>query len=248
MTGVQTCALPISSMFPESALSNQVAYGNNRALLSWYFVDPLLNQDKPSTPANLRNNLESQSNHYTRTVLIPEIFPNRDTPSTLTTSMTVMNLSFYPTERGPYNLDVEGMDENGNLKFPDKRWGGIMRKLDVTDFETSNIEYIEFWVMDPFIYNDGSDKGGELYFNLGDISEDVLKDGKKFFEHGLPLDDDPTKTEQTVWGVVPRVQSTGLPVDVLGQGVSYLNSFDAAFMEEERKVIFLMGILFLRSS
>lgn len=196
------------SMFPESALSNQVAYGNNRALLAWYFVDPLLNQDKPSTPANLRNNLESQSNHYTRTVLIPEIFPNRDTPSTLTTSMTIMNLSYYPTERGPYNLDVEGMDENGRLKFPDKRWGGIMRKLDVTDFETSNIEYIEFWMMDPFIYNDGSDKGGELYFNLGDISEDVLKDGKKFFEHGLPLDDDPTKTEETVWGVVPRVQST----------------------------------------
>lgn len=196
------------SMFQESALSNQIAYGNNRALLAWYFVDPLLNQDKPSTPANLRNNLESQSNHYTRTVLIPEIFPNRETLSTLTTSMTIMNLSYYPTERGPYNLDVDGMDENGRLKFPDKRWGGIMRKLDVTDFETSNIEYIEFWMMDPFIYNDGTDKGGELFFNLGDISEDVLKDGKKFFEHGLPLDDDPTKTETTVWGVVPRTQST----------------------------------------
>lgn len=196
------------SMFPESALSNQVAYGNNRALMAWYFVDPLLNQDKPSTPPNLRNNLESQSNHYTRTVLIPELFPNRETPTNLTTSMTIMNLSYYPSERGPYNLDVDGMDENGQLKFPEKRWGGIMRKLDVTDFETSNIEYIEFWMMDPFIYNDGSDKGGELYFNLGDISEDVLRDGKKFFEHGLPLDDDPTKTESTVWGVVPRTQST----------------------------------------
>ena len=196
------------SMFPESAQSNQLAYGNNRALLAWYQVDPVLNQDVSSTPPNLRNNKDSQSNHYTRTVLIPEIFPNRETPSTLTTRMSVMNLSYYPTERGPYNLDVEGMDENGNLKFPEKRWGGIMRKLDVTDFETSNIEYIEFWMMDPFIYNDGTDKGGELYFNLGDISEDILKDGKKFFEHGLPLDEDPAKVETTVWGVVPRVQST----------------------------------------
>jgi cell surface protein SprA len=196
------------SMFPESALSNNIAYGNNRALLSWYYVDPLLNQDVPSTPPNLRNNKESQSNHYTRTVLIPEIFPNRETPSTLTTRLTVMNLSYYPTERGPYNLDVNGMDELGNLKFPEQRWGGIMRKLDVTDFETSNIEYLEFWMMDPFIYNDGTDKGGDLYFNLGDISEDILKDGKKFFEHGLPIVDDPAMVDTTVWGVVPRVQST----------------------------------------
>lgn len=202
------CLASTPSMFPESALSNDIAYGNNRALLNWYYVDPVLNQDIASTPPNLRNNKESQSNHYTRTVLIPELFPNRETPSTLTTRMTVMNLSYYPTERGPYNLDVDGMDEYGNLKNPAQRWGGIMRKLDVTDFETSNIEYIEFWLMDPFIYSDGTDTGGDLYFNLGDISEDILKDGKKFFEHGLPIDDDPAKVDSTVWGVVPRTQST----------------------------------------
>ena len=196
------------SMFPESALSNNIEYGNNRALLAWYYVDPLLNQDKPSTPPNLRNNKRSQSNHYTRTVYIPEIFPNRETPSTLTTMLTVLNLSFYPTERGPYNLDVNGMNTEGELLNPENRWGGIMRKLDITDFENSNVEYIEFWMMDPFIYNDGTDKGGDLYFNLGDISEDILKDGKKFFEHGLPLDDDPSKYEETVWGRVPRTQST----------------------------------------
>ena len=196
------------ALFPEAALSNNIDYGKNRALLAWYHVDPLLNQNVTATPPNLRNNLESQSNHYTRTVLIPELFPNRETPSMQTTRMTVMNLSYYPNERGPYNLDVDGMDENGKLLNPEKRWGGIMRKLDVTDFETSNIEYIEFWMMDPFIYNDGNDRGGELYFNLGDISEDILKDGKKFFEHGLPVDDDLTKTETTVWGRVPRSQST----------------------------------------
>ena len=198
-----------NALFPEAALSNNIDYGKNRALLNWYLVDPLLNQNNPSTPPNLRNNRESQSNHYTRTVLIPEVFPNRETLSTLTTRLTVMNLSYYPTERGPYNLDVDGMDEWGNLKNPRNRWGGIMRKLDVTDFETANIEYLEFWLMDPFIYNnDGSDRGGDLYFNLGDISEDILKDGKKFFEHGLPVDDDPTKVEATVWGLVPLQQST----------------------------------------
>ena len=197
-----------SVLFPEASLSNSIEYGKNRALLSWYYVDPVLNESKPSTPPNLRNNPESMSNHYTRKVYIQEIFPNRETPSTITATQSVMNLSFYPNERGPYNLDVDGMDADGKLMFPEKRWGGIMRELDVTDFESSNIEYIEFWMMDPFIYKTPGDFGGDLYFNLGDISEDVLKDGKKFFEHGIPLDGDNTKVENTIWGIVPKVQST----------------------------------------
>ncbi len=197
-----------TSLFPEAALNNSIEYGKNRALLSWYYVDPLLNQSSSQTPSNLRNNAESKSNHYTRSVMIPEIFPNREMPATLSTRMTVMNLSYYPTIRGPYNLDASTIDNQGSLLNPEKRWGGIMRKLDITDFEMSNIEYIEFWMMDPFIYNNGTDQGGDLYLNLGDISEDILKDGKKFFEHGLPIDDDPSKVEQTVWGEIPRIQST----------------------------------------
>lgn len=194
------------------AKSSTVEYGKNRALMSWYYVDQILNSLNPgkTTPVNLRNNVESQSNHYTRDVKIKEVFPNKSYLKTDRALLTVMNLSYYPTERGPYNLDVDGMDENGYLKNPKDRWGGIMRKLDNTDFETSNIEYIEFWMMDPFIYDkDRANKGGELYFNLGDISEDVLKDGKKAFEHGLPIDpNDETKTETTIWGRVPKTQST----------------------------------------
>ncbi len=198
------------ALFPEAKLTT-TEYGKNRALFAWYYVDQILNSKNPgrTTPVNLRNNAESQSNHYTRDVLIKEVFPNKSYLSYNPSILTVMNLSFFPNERGPYNLDVDGMDENGYLTNPEKRWGGIMRKLDVTDFETSNIEYIEFWMMDPFIYDkNGTDKGGELYFNLGDISEDILKDGKKFFEHGLPVDKNESKTETTVWGRVPKTQST----------------------------------------
>ena len=198
------------ALFPEAKLTT-TEYGKNRALFAWYYVDQILNSKNPgrTTPVNLRNNAESQSNHYTRDVLIKEVFPNKSYLSYNPSILTVMNLSYFPTERGPYNLDVDGMDENGYLTNPEKRWGGIMRKLDVTDFETSNIEYIEFWMMDPFIYDkNGTDKGGELYFNLGDISEDILKDGKKFFEHGLPVDKNESKTETTVWGRVPKTQST----------------------------------------
>ena len=198
-----------NSLFPEAALSNDVNYGKNRALLSWYYVDPIFNGDTQSTPNYIRNDKNAQSNNLTRDVFIPEIFPDKQTLATQTSRMTILNLSYFPTERGPYNLDVDGMNPDGTLTNPTKRWGGIMRKLDATDFEASNIEYIEFWMMDPYI-NDGmtTDKTGDLYFNLGDISEDILKDGKKFFENGLPADGDPTKTQQTVWGRVPITQST----------------------------------------
>ena len=205
-----------NALFPEAFLSKDINYGKNRALFAWYYVDPVFNNsDTRSNPDYIRNNSDAQSSHLTRNVLEQEIFPNKQTLATQSSRMTIMNLSFYPTERGPYNLDVtptlysSGINPDGTLKDPAKRWGGIMRKLDATDFETSNIEYIEFWMMDPYV-NGGMDptKKGDLYFNLGDISEDILKDGKKSFENGLPADGDATKTETTIWGRVPKTQST----------------------------------------
>jgi cell surface protein SprA len=85
-----------------------------------------------------------------------------------------------------------------------------MRKLDNTDFEKANIEYIEFWMMDPFLTNpDAGFEGGDLYIDLGDVSEDILRDGKKSFEHGLPLNEsDETVVDNTVWGRSPRTTST----------------------------------------
>lgn len=193
------------SMFPESVLSDSIDYGKNRALIAWYFVDKNLNINTSSTPVNLRNNPDLQSNHLTRNVDILEIFPNRKTPNVQENTLYVMNLSYYPKDRGPYNLDWENMNTDGTLKNPKDRWGGIMRKIDNPDFENANIEYIEFWMLDPFV--NGTTSGGKLYFNLGDISEDVLKDGKKFFEHGLNPTGDVTQNDSTVWGYVPRIQS-----------------------------------------
>jgi cell surface protein SprA len=176
----------------------------------WYNIDPLFNNsDTQDNPDYIRNNLDAQSNNITRDVMIPEIFPDKQTLATQTSRMTIMNLSFYPTERGPYNLDANGMNPDGTLSNPTKRWGGIMRKMDATDFDVANIEYIEFWMMDPYV--DGgmaADQKGDLYFNLGDVSEDILKDGKKSYESGLPIDGDISKTDTTVWGRVPNTQSS----------------------------------------
>ncbi|HPT43105.1 MAG TPA: cell surface protein SprA [Paludibacteraceae bacterium] len=195
-------------LFPESSLSDNVEYGKNRALMSWYFVDPVLNGESRQTPPNLRGNAELQSDHRTRQVRETELFPNKDLDPTRSSLLSVLNLSYYPSQRGPYNLDVDGMNSDGTLLNPKDRWGGIMRRLETTDFETANIEYIEFWMMDPFIADKSNEAGGDLYFNLGDISEDILKDGKKAFEHGLPINEGDANTTSTVWGRIPTTQST----------------------------------------
>lgn len=204
-----------SSLFPEATLSNHTDYGKNRALLAWYHIDGLFTRRNSSlTPSHIKSDLEQLSNHYVREVYEQELFPNKETPYQESAAMNILNLAYYPQERGPYNLDTN-LNADGSLRNPEKRWGGVMRKLDTSDFEAANIEYISFWLLDPFLYKGNSQagsitpgqSGGDLYLNLGEISEDILKDGKKFFENGLPADGDRSKTEETVWGRVPRERS-----------------------------------------
>lgn len=203
-----------TALFPEASKTNDIEYGKNRAMMSWFMIDPLFTRRSSSlTPSHIGR--DEQSDHFVREIGIDEIYPNKDIQHTESATIPVLNISYYPEQRGPYNLDGTNISSEGKLLNPEKRWGGITRKMDVRDFESSNIEYIEFWMMDPFIYNDGRNgypvnEGGDLYFNLGEISEDVLKDGKKFYENGLPVNDDPNNeaVDFTVWGKVPKRQST----------------------------------------
>ena len=224
------------ALFPEAAKSNDVDYGKNRALMSWYSIDnSVFNRNNSTTPEHIRRDKDLQSNHLTREVLEQEIFPNREGIAGQSSYLSVLNLSYYPLERGPYNLDVDGMNPDGTLSNPEKRWGGMMRKIETSDFETSNIEYIEFWMMDPFVNDkDGVAKGGDLYFNLGDISEDILKDGKKFFENGMSITGDTLESERTIWGRVPRSQSMVLAFDNDAKARIYQDvGFDGLRTEEE---------------
>ncbi|MEG1521731.1 MAG: cell surface protein SprA [Bacteroidales bacterium] len=198
-----------NALFPEAGLSNDVRYGQNRALLSWYYIDRLFTQKTSTlTPSHIKKDHDQLSNHYVREVNYSEIYPNKELNYGESGILTVLNMSYYPTERGPYNLDVDGIDELGDLTNPEKRWGGMMRKMENTDFEANNYEYIQFWMMDPFIYDTLAVNGGDLYFNLGEVSEDILKDGMKAFENGLPIDGDTTYLASTVWGRVSRRTST----------------------------------------
>ncbi len=197
------------SLFPESKLSNDVRYGYNRALLSWYYIDPLFTRRSSSlTPGHIKADLKQLSDPDVMEVYKRDLFPNQQINYQESATLNVLNLAYYPNERGPYNLDPQ-LDANGHLLNPQQRWGGMMRKLETSDFETANIEYIEFWLMDPFIKarENGKDLTGDLYINLGEISEDILKDGKKYFESGMPVDGNSSQYTETVWGRVPSQNS-----------------------------------------
>ncbi len=199
------------SMFTESKLTNDVQYGYNRALLAWYYVDPIFTRRSSTlTPSHIKSDLEQLSNHYVREVYERELYPQKAQNSyTSATSLSVLNLAYYPSERGAYNLCTD-VDQNGKFLYPSEKWGGMMRKMDNTDFETMNVEYIEFWLMDPFIYtkDQPGNYGGDFYINLGEVSEDILKDGKKYYESGMPIDGDPTYYTETVWGRVPSTTTS----------------------------------------
>ena len=180
--------------------ANGIQNGYGRALLNWYTIDPIFYSNQ--RPNGITD--DDVSDLYTRRVFIEEIF-NQDIVQGQTSVINTLDLAYYPTERGPYNFDPAGA--NGNALDPTKSWAGITRAITSTDFEQANVEYIEFWVQDPFLDNPGN-TGGKLFVNLGNISEDILKDGKKQFENGLPENGDvSTLTRTDFGGVVPQNQS-----------------------------------------
>ena len=187
--------------------------GFHRSRLAWYCIDPLFTRRGSSlTPGHIKSDLKQLSNHYVREVYVKELFPLRQQNSYqgATNTLSVLNLAYYPSEPGPYNFNVEDLQSDGTLKNPQLNWGGMMRKLDTNDFEQANIEYIEFWLLDPFLYSreqpDANEYGGDFYINLGEVSEDILRDGKKFYESGMPVDGSKSFT-YTQWGKIPT-QST----------------------------------------
>ena len=166
----------VPSMFKESEDKTTLRSGFNRSLLAWYTIDPLFTRRSSSlTPSHIKSDLNQLSNHYIREVYTRELYPNRNQASYsgATSTLPVLNLAYYPNERGPYNFNPD-LNNDGTLNNPTAHWGGMMRRLDQSDFETANVEYIEFWMLDPFIYSrkDGTAArhGGELYFNLGEIA------------------------------------------------------------------------------
>ena len=208
-------------LWPEGNKTDTM-YGFNRARLAWYTIDPSLFQRQTNnlTPGYYTPAL--MSDNYTREPFETEIFPKKESQTGQAVPLPTLDLAFYPTERGQYNYDAgpssisAGTDPtNGKLNQPKTRWGGIMRKIETNDFEAANVEFIQLWVMDPFNsdlgspYNNLQPTSGELIVQLGNISEDVCRDGKKAFENGLPTSatDQTHPVDTTSWGHVPKIQA-----------------------------------------
>ena len=187
-------------MFPEASLFDNLEYGKNRAKIAWYNIEPVL-QDRGNINNPVRGNLDELSDPRVRSVAQQEIFPQR-TSDFGQSQLVTFDLSYFPKDKGPYNYDAIDIDPTGKLLNPQKRWGGIMRNIDQTDFETANIEYIDFWMLDPFLKKTNQ-AGGTLYFNLGNISEDILKDSRRFYENGLPTPSIPSSITTSNWGKIP---------------------------------------------
>ncbi|WP_344727794.1 cell surface protein SprA [Corallibacter vietnamensis] len=188
--------------------------GFGRALLNWYTIDPIFYSNQ--SPDGISD--EDISSLFTSRVFINELFPQQDIAQGQTTVLYTLDLAYYPSERGPYNFQTTGVDIPSNtLTNPENSWAGITRQLTSTDFEQANVEYIEFWLQDPYQEN-SANPGGKLVFNLGNISEDIIKDGRKLYENGLPDDGNAAMLPQSSWGTVyPQNQSLIYAFDTTGQ-------------------------------
>ncbi|NHM06760.1 cell surface protein SprA [Flavobacterium sp. CYK-4] len=177
--------------------STTLEYGHKRAKLSWYTIDPII-YTKPGGISTDDISLNS-----TRRIFIDELYPGTDIAAGQIQIVNTLDLTYYPNERGPYN------NSTTVSVAPRDNFGGITRALNSTNFEQANVEFIQFWVMDPYdgVGATNSNNTGRIYFNLGSISEDILKDGKKQYENGLPESGSNTLTIDTEWGRVPAAQS-----------------------------------------
>ena len=207
--------------FPEARFSDSLVYGFNRAKLSWYSIDPVFLGDGNSNPLGGAAKQDAISNIYTRQYYEQDVFSKRQNSTIANPPLFTLDLSYFPTEKGQYNFETaptpfsKGVNAAGKLNNPETRWGGIMRTIESTsDFEAANIEFIQFWVLDPFKFP-GANKQGNLYIQLGNLSEDILKDSRKQYENGLPRPNGGTTVETSAWGETPTIQN------------ALTNSFDA---------------------
>ncbi|WP_224488578.1 T9SS outer membrane translocon Sov/SprA [Robertkochia flava] len=209
--------------------NDNLASGGRRAKMSWYTIDPVFySSQRPDgiTDADLSDN-------STRRIFIDEIFPQQDVPQGQTLVQPTLDIAYYPDTKGPYNAN-----SSFDALAANERWGGIMRSVSSTNFEQANVEYIQFWLLDPY-YQDGVQpgQGGELIFNLGNINEDILKDGRKQYENGLPASPNPALVNTTSFGKVPASQSLVYAFDADTQNRNIQDAgFDGLLDDEEAAI------------
>ncbi|MGB6154263.1 MAG: cell surface protein SprA [Pricia sp.] len=179
--------------------------GFQRGKLAWYTIDPVFyTNQRPSSISD-----SDISSNATRRIFIDEVFPKVEVAQGQTRQQTTFDMAYYPNQKGPYNAN-----DNYDAVTADQKWAGVMRSLSSTNFEQANVEFVQFWVMDPYLEGTATSTG-ELVINLGNITEDILADGLKQYENGLPINGDGrTKPADPIWGPVPATQALVYAFDV----------------------------------
>ena len=152
-----------------------------RAQMAWFNIDPLLVADGAANqPDHLRADSQQRQHPLVRQVRTQELFPGRDFNPMLPSILTLLNLSYYPQERGAYNVAASQITPSGTTKNSSSLWGSMMAPLPIHDLESSQYSYIEAWILDPFSVGLASE--GTLYIDVGKLKEDILPDGAISFE------------------------------------------------------------------
>jgi len=217
--------------FPNGDLFNNLQYNFNRAKMTWFIQDPLFYRNNSFTPNSIKNKQSIMINNYLREIDSREVFPGYQPPTNLGVISTqqVLDIHFYPNERGPYNYDVSALDNSNpfskkvQITNPNSNFGSMMRRMETTNWDAANVAYIEFWMMDPFTTDldslkiwDGDPEthnvnldpggGGDFIIQIGNMNEDVCKDGRLNYENGLPTPTQNRPTITTAWGRAPLLQ------------------------------------------
>lgn len=204
---------------PSGGAIDDITASYKRAKIAWYSIDNVFYRDGGrSVPTNITD--EDRKNNFVRAITPQEIFTQKDR-EVVNTNYPIFDIAYFPSEKGVYNLNPD-VTNNGLLKDPESNWGGITRAITTdVDFDKQNIEYIEFWMMDPFmqsnkgynvvrdgVFNQPNVTGGQVVFDLGNVSEDIMRDNKMAFENGLPADGDKSTaiTTENNWGYVTNTQ------------------------------------------
>ncbi|WP_299059341.1 cell surface protein SprA [uncultured Polaribacter sp.] len=196
--------------------SSALAYNYKRGKLAWYNIDQLF-YGAGDTPDSV--DADELSRAETRQIDFSELFPNVQLDIIQQTLVRTLDLAYFPAERGSYNFNTgAGVNEDGTFTNPEENWGGIMRSLTTNNFDQANVEFMQFWIKDPYEnYSLTNEEGlpvgmdpqnpsnqvGDLYINLGNVSEDIVKDNRKMYENGLPESGGEINTDTTIWGAVP---------------------------------------------
>lgn len=246
-----TASTPRDATVDLGGNSTDVSYNYKRARLAWYNIDPIF-YGAGNTPGNI--DADHLSRAETRQINYNELFPNQELDVTQQSLIRTLDLAYFPSERGPYNFDSNNVVGSDLTKFsdPENRWAGVMRPLNTNNFQQANVEYIQFWLMDPFenysITNaeglpegvnplDPQNQVGDLYINLGNISEDILRDNQKMYENGLPADGTNLNVNTTQWGKVPSNPSILYAFDEDDTARNNQDlGFDGLTDEEERQL------------